>query len=91
MDLSIGFKKAVADIMPTTQITDKPIYKKRYDKVHKKQPNSCVRTCLAECRGEAPARKNVVILRRRPQTAMPPKNLVPRPFTSAARCLYGVV
>jgi len=68
-----------------------PYSKKRYVKVHKKQSNSCVRTCKAGCRGEAPARKNVVILRRRPQTAMPPKNLVPRPFTSAARCLYGVV
>ena len=33
-----------------------------------KQSNSCVCTCLAGCRGEAPARKNVVILRsaRRP-------------------------
>ncbi len=44
--------------------------------MHKKQINSYVRTCKAGCRGEAPARKNVVILRRRPQTAMPPKNLV---------------
>jgi len=42
--------------------------KKLYVKVHKKQSNSCVRTCKAECRGEAPARKNIVILRsaRRP-------------------------
>ena len=32
--------------------------------MHKKQSNSCVRTCKAGCRGEAPARKNIVILRR---------------------------
>ncbi len=30
----------------------------------------------------------VVILRARPQTIMRPKDLVPRPFTSAARCLH---
>jgi len=40
--------------------------KKRYVKVNKKQINSYVRTCKAGCGGEAPARKNVVILRRRP-------------------------
>ena len=41
-----------------------PYSKKRYVKVHKKQTNSCVRTCKVGCRGEAPARKSIVILRR---------------------------
>jgi len=41
--------------------------------------------------GRSPCKKDDVILRARPQTILRPKDLVPRPFTSAARCLYGVV
>ena len=36
----------------------------------------------------APFKKDDVILRARPQTILRPKDLVPRPFTSAARCLH---
>ena len=60
--------------------------------MHKKQSNSCVRTCEAGVKGAvAPFKKDDVILRARSQAALRPKDLVPRPFTSAARCLYGVV
>ena len=37
---------------------------------------------------QPPFKKDDVILRVRPQAARHPKNLVPRPFTSAARNRY---
>ena len=38
--------------------------------------------------GRSPCKKDDVILRARPQTILRPKDLVPPPFTRAARCLY---
>ena len=43
MDLSIGFKKAVAGIMPTTlRLLTNPYSKKRHVKVHKKVKQLCL-------------------------------------------------
>ena len=64
--------------------------KKRYVKVHKKDKQLCLHL-QSGVQGRSPCKKDVVILRARPQTILRPKDLVPRPFTSAARCLYGVV
>ena len=67
-----------------------PYSKKRYVKVHKKVKQLCLHL-QSGVQGRSPCKKDDVILRARPQTILRPKDLVPRPFTSAARCLYGVV
>ena len=41
--------------------------------------------------GRSPCKKDDVILRARPQTILRPKDLVPPPFTRAARCHYDGV